>query len=783
MPNIIIAPERMPDELLYSYFLRLSDINLFSKFYWFKNYVNRMPMDSDAYSSRSTRYDSFEYLGGLFSAIDGLDWSEFFMNSTIYPVIAPFLITGKQTGILTACFTKQKELKYTPNKFITHLKICPKCREEMIQKYGFWWYMRSQNLPFISTCRKHGCKLEKFIGKTGHELEKQEFTLTDSPLNRGLDEFIWSLTDHPLDCSLEDIKPILLKAIDKDGIDEINRKYHELELEKVFPMNISYARKVNLPSKNEMSWKRALILLYLCFGSAENVPLKGYDEDFIKDFFYSTKGYKVFYPYRNNLVEMEHEFCGTHFLTTPNAFMEGWSCPQCMMFRTPEENFEDMLKENEFKLLTPYSTVFGEVKVRHSCGREYSIHPRDYLFQGTRCICESMVSREEAQERAEPMKLIRFSGAEKPATFRCPDCGNTFTIKYQSYIKRPHCRVCGKERADSFRTDLQFKADLKDLVGDEYTLLTPYEQMTKKVKMRHEKCGTEFEITPVNFFQGTRCPVCKKFLHDDEFASAVEQISLGIYNVIKKSNRNSYLIRNTETGKEIELSKAMALQELLRPTLSKKLPLHEKGEWKYTDRRTMLKKYIDKTYGPNDIIFTEDIIKAEILPRYATKKCLSDLAKKGFLKKIETGTYCLPKSSFTSDNCIMQKYVCRIGKHIGFLANQSAAYEYGVTKEKPPYRYMIITNMESQTHGRVISAFGVKIRVMGCNYTITEENWRQLQIVSLIKISYKCGYHEDEAVLKLMKQNNFSYKDIQKYIDKPHLLKRLRRILNGKNNK
>ena len=220
MANLIIAPERMHDEILYSYILRLAQINLFTKPYWFINYVNNTSLGRNTHP----RYDSFTYLGGLFSHIDGLDWSEFFMNSTIYPVIAPFLLSSKQAGLLTACFSQQDELKFSPNRFISHLKICPKCREEMISKYGFWWYMRNQNLPLVTTCQKHKCKLVEYTGPNWQELENDDFSEINIQTNYEFDEFIRSLATHPLGCSLEELMPKILKKIDNDGIDEIEKK-------------------------------------------------------------------------------------------------------------------------------------------------------------------------------------------------------------------------------------------------------------------------------------------------------------------------------------------------------------------------------------------------------------------------------------------------------------------------------------------------------------------------------------------------------------------------------
>ena len=119
MSIMIIPGERMEDELLYSYIIRLDTINGFTHLSKFISYIS----GHDILAGRSyLRYDTFSYLGKLFSLLDGLDWQEFFMDATIYPLIAPLLVRKKQEAIVNACFIQKDALRFIPNNFITHLK-------------------------------------------------------------------------------------------------------------------------------------------------------------------------------------------------------------------------------------------------------------------------------------------------------------------------------------------------------------------------------------------------------------------------------------------------------------------------------------------------------------------------------------------------------------------------------------------------------------------------------------------------------------------------------------
>lgn len=58
------------------------------------------------------------------------------------------------------------------------------------------------------------------------------------------------------------------------------------------------------------------------------------------------------------------------------------------------------------------------------------------------------------------------------------------------------------------KTDAEFKAEVKELVGNEYTFLEEYSKSNHKLKVRHNTCGNEYAVLPGNFLNGRRCPKC-----------------------------------------------------------------------------------------------------------------------------------------------------------------------------------------------------------------------------------------------------------------------------------
>lgn len=775
MINLLNAPMLMEDELLYSYILRLALANGFLYDYRFKNYIN----DRDVLSQKEHfRYDTFEYLGTLFSLLNGLDWMTFFLNTTIYSLLAPLLIKTKQDALINACFTKNAALRYTPNHYLKELKSCPQCRKEMISKYGFWWYKKSHNLPLMSTCEKHGCRLEIFNGIQGHELDQESFKPLIGSLHPEFDHFIIELSQLMPDASLEDLMLEMLKVIDQAGVDVMEQKLQKSGLADLYKGTICYTRKRQLPTKSAFSYIKALILLYLCFDSVKAIPLPDYNRGDVEEFIYSTKGYKVMIPYRKTLVEMEHEACGNHFLITPHAFMNGWGCPDCLNALSSQELFQrlvDVSGHEEYKLLSPFEGLNGQVKMKHKrCGQINLVSAHDFLFEDVRCSCNLMVNREEAQRRIEPMKLIRFNSMDTNATFKCPGCGKSFTMKYSDYLKHPHCRICQKKRVSHY-SQAEFKQALKDLVGTEYTLKSVYVDSFTKVTMRHNVCGQQFSIAPRDFFQGTRCPYCQsnKYMRESDFCDFVSKISLNTYKAENVSGQYC-VIKNTQTGETIKMLRAVVIQELTRPTPSPKLPLRQKGEWTYVSRLNHFKSYLEDHYRAHEIIFTDDLKDA--FTNEDIRSYLRGLTKQGYLESLMKGAYCFTGQTFTPDEIIEQKYIQRQGNHIGFTYGDELAYELKIIDHKPSM-HMIMTNKESQTHGRLIKVLEETVKVKGSEYPVTEGNWRILQMINLLESSYRFGWDVDELIICFMVKYHYQISDFQKYIMKPHILKKLRRIV------
>ena len=87
-------------------------------------------------------------------------------------------------------------------------------------------------------------------------------------------------------------------------------------------------------------------------------------------------------------------------------------------------------------------------------------------------------------------------------------CNNTYFLQLTRVTKHfQECPFCNPKKNKI--TDKIFKEKVYSLVGDEYSVLSDYENAQQKIKFKHNKCGTVFEMKASHFLNdGNRCKKC-----------------------------------------------------------------------------------------------------------------------------------------------------------------------------------------------------------------------------------------------------------------------------------
>lgn len=108
------------------------------------------------------------------------------------------------------------------------------------------------------------------------------------------------------------------------------------------------------------------------------------------------------------------------------------------------------------------------------------------------------------------------------------------------------------------KTDKEFKQQVFDLVGDEYTFLDAYKNNRTKMWVKHNKCGNTYQVVPDSFLRGRRCPFCqrkvrvqKRTITNEEFLKRVYKLVGDEYTFLEPyvNSRTAILVRHNKCGK------------------------------------------------------------------------------------------------------------------------------------------------------------------------------------------------------------------------------------------
>ena len=168
---------------------------------------------------------------------------------------------------------------------------------------------------------------------------------------------------------------------------------------------------------------------------------------------------------------------------------------------------------DEYTFIEPYANSSVKIKVKHNkCDNTYLIRPNDFL-NGHRCpYCKGGVKKSNLEFKKEVYDLVgkeytlldTYVNNKTKIRVNHTRCGNTYEICPSSFLREPYCPYC----SGSKKTDTQFKQEVYNLVGDEYTFLDTYVNSYTKIRVKHNKCGNVYSISPSNFLGGNRCHYC-----------------------------------------------------------------------------------------------------------------------------------------------------------------------------------------------------------------------------------------------------------------------------------
>jgi Zn ribbon nucleic-acid-binding protein len=221
---------------------------------------------------------------------------------------------------------------------------------------------------------------------------------------------------------------------------------------------------------------------------------------------------------------------------------------------------------NEYKILEKYNGNDEKIKFKHNkCGKIFPRTPHNFL-SGTKCpYCSHGHKKKTTEEfKKEVYELVgdeyqvlgeyinNGSGKNgKKILMKHNKCGENIKIRANDFLSGNRCPICyGNIR----KTTEEFKKEVHELVGDEYTVLGKYEnngsgKNGKKILMKHNKCGHEWKARPNNFLTSNqRCPDCYGNIRKttEEFKKEVYELVGDEYQVLGeyKNSGSKILIKH-----------------------------------------------------------------------------------------------------------------------------------------------------------------------------------------------------------------------------------------------
>lgn len=143
--------------------------------------------------------------------------------------------------------------------------------------------------------------------------------------------------------------------------------------------------------------------------------------------------------------------------------------------------------------------------------------------------------------------LEDYKGATTKILVRHNACGHIYSTAPNNFLRGSKCERCSFESRK--KTDTEFKAEVKALVGNEYVLVSKYQRSNKKVKFKHKTCGNIFTMLPSNFLRGHRCPKC---MHKKR-AQGLKKTDAEFKAEVNKIIGNEYLILNQYVGRTVSI--------------------------------------------------------------------------------------------------------------------------------------------------------------------------------------------------------------------------------------
>lgn len=110
-------------------------------------------------------------------------------------------------------------------------------------------------------------------------------------------------------------------------------------------------------------------------------------------------------------------------------------------------------------------------------------------------------------------------------------CGFIYKVTPSHFIyNNSRCPLCN---GNMKKTTKQFKQEVFELVGDEYSVLESYKNNKVPIKMRHNSCGYIWNVIPKHFVHtGSRCPLCACKIRTEKLVKSEDSFKKEVFDLV-----------------------------------------------------------------------------------------------------------------------------------------------------------------------------------------------------------------------------------------------------------
>ena len=399
------------DEVFYSWIMRIVIHNYADESYAkaFKEWVNEQKYND---SKHVPRVD-YDFKENLYYWMQNVGWSlkdamNYFMKTSLYPIMSPFMTQYHRKLYILLAFGKLTMPQInTLNAILTtiteKLKMCPECAKETIENKGIFWYRRAHQIPGVTACYRHGCRLINSPQKRFHELDLNEIDLSDVQLATKIEQeyafFAYQYLNDLECCTYEYMHEFIMKRIkDKFPINTgiaFEKYTKENGYYALFSMKPSYFVYRKCEEGTFFDPQNNLVALFTLYQNFNQFKVQA--EGIIRQ-----KSYVVQIPVLMRYVEYYVEKnikINKSEVSAQNPRSRNVFCDEIRA-----------ITGNEYKLIGNYENSVRKVTLLHTkCNRTFKMRPVDFL-DGRRCTyCKQLTFSDEFCKYVEDVTNNRYT--------------------------------------------------------------------------------------------------------------------------------------------------------------------------------------------------------------------------------------------------------------------------------------------------------------------------------------------------------------------------------------